>query len=80
MFWMISFFVVISLLIICAKFVIVKNPYEKILSFYLIFTHIVILIIMNSVANFDSVLDVVIMLILLELVAVLFLIFNRKKI
>jgi multisubunit Na+/H+ antiporter MnhF subunit len=76
----ISFFLVISLIIITIRFFIARNSYEKILSFYFIFTNIIILILVNSIANFDAILDIVIILFLLKLVAVLFLLFNRKKI
>jgi hypothetical protein len=75
-----SFFVIISLLIITVRFFIAQNPYEKILSFYFIFTNIILLILINSIANFDAILDIIILLFLLKLVAVLFLLFNRKKI
>ncbi|MES2961883.1 MAG: hypothetical protein V4694_05810 [Pseudomonadota bacterium] len=76
----VSFFLIISLIIITVRFFIAQNSYEKILSFYFIFTNIIILILVNSIANFDAILDIVIILFLLKLVAVLFLLFNRKKI
>ena len=76
----VSFFLIISLIIITIRFFIARNSYEKILSFYFIFTNIIILILVNSIANFDAILDIVIILFLLKLVAVLFLLFNRKKI
>jgi len=76
----VSFFLIISLIIITISFFIARNSYEKILSFYFIFTNIIILILVNSIANFDAILDIVIILFLLKLVAVLFLLFNRKKI
>lgn len=76
----ISFFLVISITLIATRFFIAQNSYEKILSFYFIFTNLILLILFNAVANFDSVLDVIILLFLLKLMAVLFLLFNRKKI
>jgi multisubunit Na+/H+ antiporter MnhF subunit len=76
----ISFFIFITLAILAIKLFSAKNVYEKILSFYFIFTNIIILILINSVASFDEVLEVIIVLFLLKLVAVLFLLFNRKKI
>lgn len=76
----VSFFLIISLIIITIRFFIARNSYEKILSFYFIFTNIIILILINSIANFDAILDIIIILFLLKLVAVLFLLFNRKKI
>lgn len=77
---LISFFLIISIAIIAIRFFSAHNSYEKILSFYFIFTNIIILILINSVANFDGILDIIIILFLLKLVAVLFLLFNRKKI
>jgi multisubunit Na+/H+ antiporter MnhF subunit len=77
---LISFFLILSILIIAVRFFIAQNSYEKILSFYFIFTNIIILILINSIANFDAILDIIIILFLLKLVAVLFLLFNRKKI
>lgn len=76
----VSFIIILSLAIITIRFFIAQNSYEKILSFYFIFTNIIILIVINSIANFDAILDIVIILFLLKLVAVLFLLFNRKKI
>lgn len=76
----ISFFLIISIAIIGIRFFIAQNSYEKIISFYFIFTNLILLILVNSVSNFDSVLDVIILLFLLKLTAILFLLFNRKKI
>jgi len=76
----VSFFIIISLVIIAVRFFVAQNSYEKILSFYFIFTNIIILILINSITNFDAILDIIIILFLLKLVAVLFLLFNRKKI
>ena len=76
----ISFFLIIAIIIIGIRFFIAQNSYEKILSFYFIFTNLILLILVNSVSNFDSVLDIIILLFLLKLTAVLFLLFNRKKI
>jgi multisubunit Na+/H+ antiporter MnhF subunit len=77
---MISLLLILSLFIITVRFFIAQNSYEKILSFYFIFTNVIILILINSIANFDAILDIIIILFLLKLVAVLFLLFNRKKI
>jgi multisubunit Na+/H+ antiporter MnhF subunit len=77
---MISFLLIICLSIITARFFTAHNSYEKILSFYFIFTNIIILILINSISNFEAILDIIIILFLLKLVAVLFLLFNRKKI
>ncbi len=76
----VSFFIVITIFILSIRLFLSKNVYEKILSFYFIFTNIIILILVNSIASFEVVLDIIIMLFLLKLVAVLFLLFNRKKI
>ena len=78
--YIISFLLILSITTIAIRFFMAQNSYEKILSFYFIFTNIIILILVNSIANFDSILDIVIILFLLKLVAVLFLLFNRKKI
>jgi len=75
----ISFFIIIALIIISVRFFVAQNSYEKILSFYFVFTNIIILILVNSITNFDAILDIIIILFLLKLVAVLFLLFNRKK-
>lgn len=76
----VSFLIIISLAIIAVRFFIAQNSYEKIISFYFIFTILIILILINAVSNFDAILDIIIILFLLKLVAVLFLLFNRKKI
>lgn len=75
-----SFFLVIAIILISIRFFIAQNSYEKILSFYFIFTNLILLILISSVTNFDSILDIIILLFLLKLMAVLFLLFNRKKI
>lgn len=76
----VSFFIIITIAILSIRLFLSKNVYEKILNFYFIFTNVIILILVNSIANFESVLDIIIMLFLLKLVTVLFLLFNRKKI
>ncbi len=76
----ISVFIIISLTIVTAKFFSAKNPYERIISFYFIFTNFILLILLNSVASFDDILDIIIVLFLLQIVAVLFMLFNRKRI
>lgn len=77
---LLSFFLVIIITLIAIRFFIAQNSYEKILSFYFIFTNLILLILISSVTNFDSILDIIILLFLLKLMAVLFLLFNRKKI
>lgn len=76
----VSLLVVFSLIAIFIRLFLSHGSYEKILSFYLIFTNLSILILVNSAANFDEILDIVIILFFLKLVVVLFLLFNRKKI
>ena len=76
---LISFFVTISIIIVAVRFFKTRNSYEKILGFYFIFTNIIILILINSVTSFEEILDIIIVLFLLKLVAVLFLLFNKKK-
>lgn len=77
---LLSFFLVIIITLIAIRFFIAQNSYEKILGFYFIFTNLILLILISSVTNFDSILDIIILLFLLKLMAVLFLLFNRKKI
>ncbi len=77
---LISIFVTLTITIIALKSFRAQNSYEKILGFYFIFTNIIILILINSVASFEEILDIIIVLFLLKLVAVLFLLFNKKKI
>lgn len=76
----VSFLLILAISVLAVRFFISHNSYEKILSFYFIFTNLIILILINSISNFDAILDIVIILFLLKLVAVLFLLFNRKKI
>lgn len=80
MFILVPILVVLSLAIITIKFFIANNSYEKILSFYFIFSNIIILITMSAINHFDSILDIIILLFLLKLVTMLFLLFNKKKI
>jgi len=77
---LISFVVIFSLIIISLKFFSSHNVYEKIIGFYFIFSNFIILVLVNAVTNFDDMLDIIIVLFLLQFVAVLFLLFNRKKI
>jgi hypothetical protein len=77
---LISTFIILSLALITVRFFIAQNSYEKITGFYFIFSNIILLILANSVANFNDILDMVILLLLLEMITILFLLFNRKKI
>lgn len=77
---LISCFITLSIVIIAIKFFRADNSYEKILGFYFIFTNIIILILINSITSFEEILNIIIVLFLLKLVAVLFLLFNKKKI
>ncbi len=76
----VSLLIAIAVAFISFKFLRASNAYEKIISFYFILTNIIILILANSVANFDEILDIAIILFLLKLVTVLFLLYNKKKI
>lgn len=69
----------ISIILIAIKFVITANIYEKIINFYFIFTNLIILFIINSISKFEYVIDLALLLFLAELIAVLFLLLNRKK-
>ncbi len=77
---LISIFVTLTILIVALRTFRAQNSYEKILGFYFIFTNIIILILVNSVVSFEEILDIIIVLFLLKLVAVLFLLYNKKKI
>lgn len=74
-----SFFIILALAITTFKFFTAHNSFEKIISFYFIFTNFIILLLINAVTNFDAMLDIIIILFLLQFVTVLFLLINRKK-
>jgi multisubunit Na+/H+ antiporter MnhF subunit len=76
----IPFVLIAAISIVFIRFFFAQNTYEKIAGFYFIFTNIIILIMVSSIADFESILDIIIILFLVKLMAVLFLIFNRKKI
>ena len=69
----------ISIILIVIKLVLVANVYEKIISFYFISTNAIILMIINSISKFEYVIDLALLLFLAELIGVLFLLLNRKK-
>jgi len=71
--------ILISIILIGIKLVSASNIYEKIISFYFIFTNAIILLIINSISKFDYVIDLALLLFLAELIGVLFLLLNRKK-
>ncbi|MFT5703283.1 MAG: hypothetical protein ACJAZX_000455 [Rickettsiales bacterium] len=61
------------------KFISTSDFTQKIISFYFLFTGLVILILINSTASFELAIDIAFLLFLLELAALLFLISNHKK-
>jgi len=69
-----------SLLLIFIKFLpeLVKDNDERIVGFYLIFSIFVTLIIINNMAEFKSIFDIVLLLFLVKLTA-LMLILRRKN-
>jgi len=69
----------ISIILIIIKLILAANVYEKIISFYFIFTNAIILMIINSISKFEYVIDLALLLFLAELIGVLFLLLNRKK-
>ena len=71
----------ISLIIILIGIKLVRavDIYEKIISFYFIFTNAIVLLIINSISKFEYVIDLALLLFLAELIGVLFLLLNRKK-
>jgi len=76
----ISLFIFLALAIISLKLISAHNIYEKITVFYFASTLLILLILINAITNFDDMLDIVTTLFLLQLVTILFLLFNRKKI
>jgi multisubunit Na+/H+ antiporter MnhF subunit len=69
-----------SMLLILTRFFQSNNSYEKIISFYLLFTQFILVFLNISSPEFKEIFDIIIILFLLKLVAVLFLLFNKKKI
>ncbi|MBM3579492.1 MAG: hypothetical protein FJX34_01810 [Alphaproteobacteria bacterium] len=69
----------LSSLLIAAKFLVAKSFLEKIVSFYLLFTILIVTILASAVASFDSLLDIIILLFLIKLTAVLFIINNERN-
>ena len=69
-----------SMLLVLIRFFQANNSYEKIISFYLLFTQFILVFLNISSPEFKEIFDIIIILFLLKLVAVLFLLFNKKKI
>lgn len=69
-----------SMLLVLIRFFQANNSYEKIISFYLLFTQFILVFLNISSPDFKEIFDIIIILFLLKLVAVLFLLFNKKKI
>lgn len=76
---MISFFIIITIALIFVRLFLAQNSYEKIISFYFIFSNIALLILSTAIADFESILDIIIILFLVQIAATLFLISNRNK-
>jgi len=68
------------MLLVLIRFFQANNSYEKIISFYLLFTQFILVFLNISSPEFKEIFDIIIILFLLKLVAVLFLLFNKKKI
>lgn len=75
---LINFIILLSLIFVVGKFIKSENQYQKIIGFYFIFTQLIILILFNSISKFEYIIDIVLLLLLLELAAILFLLFNKK--
>lgn len=71
---------ILTLILAAIKFFVATNSYEKIISFYFVFGNFIILILINAVTNFNTIVDIAIILSLLQFITILFLLFNRKKI
>ncbi len=69
-----------SMLLVLIRFFQANNSYEKIISFYLLFTQFILVFLNISSPELKEIFDIIIILFLLKLVAVLFLLFNKKKI
>jgi len=69
-----------SMLLVLIRFFQANNSYEKIISFYLLFTQFILVFLNISSPEFKEIFDIIIILFLLKLVAVLFLLFIKKKI
>ncbi len=70
--------ILVGLALVIAKFITTNNSYQKIIGFYFIFTGLIILILVNSIAKFQLAIDIAFLLFLLELAAILFLLLNKK--
>lgn len=71
--------VILSMILVALRMFTAQNYYEKIVSFYLLFTYFILLVLGTSNIKFIQILDLILVLFLLKILAVLFLIFNRKK-
>jgi multisubunit Na+/H+ antiporter MnhF subunit len=71
--------IVLSMILTLLRFFHANNSYEKIMSFYFLFTQFILLFLSISHDKFHEVFDIIIILFLLKFVAILFLLFNRKK-
>jgi len=72
--------IILSMILTLIRFFNSNNSYEKIMSFYLLFTQFIFLYLSISHQKFNEIFDIIIILFLLKLVAILFLLYNRKKI
>lgn len=78
--YLITATLLISMLLVLIRFLQSNNSYEKIIGFYVMFTLFILLFLSISSTDFGEIFDIIVILFLLKLVAVLFLLFNRKKI
>ncbi len=72
--------IILSMILTLLRFFNSNNSYEKIMSFYLLFTQFILLYLSISHQKFNEIFDIIVILFLLKLVAILFLLYNRKKI
>ncbi len=72
--------ILICLALVVVKFISSADSYQKIIGFYFVFTKLIILILFNSISKFEYIADIILLLFLVELAAVLFLLFNQKAI
>jgi len=74
----INIIILISLALAISKFIISDDSFDKIISFYFVFTGLIILILINSITKFQLIIDIAFLLFLLELSAMLLLLLNKK--
>jgi hypothetical protein len=68
----------LNLSLVMFKFMVTKFQQQKIICFYFAFTQLIILILLNWAAKPGFTIDIALLLFVLELVVVLFLLYNKR--